>query len=48
LSEEPKEQKLGWKDYVALFIASLETILLPVLIFILVVLLLLVYFDFLR
>jgi len=47
LSEE-KSQRPGWKDYVALFIASLETILLPVLIFVLIVLLLVVYFDFIR
>ena len=41
---EPKDDsvRLGWKDYLALFAAALETVGLPILVFILVVAVILV------
>jgi len=40
--EEPeKEVRLDWKDYVAFVIAAFETILLPVVVFVIVLLVLL-------
>ncbi len=47
---EPRDDsiRVGWKDYLALFAAALETVGLPVLIFILVVAVVLVVTRFIR
>ena len=45
---ENEELKLDWKDFVALSIASLETFLLPIVIFILILLGIVVGLAFLR
>ena len=43
---EKNEEKLGWKDYLAMVIALLETLYLPIIILILVLLILAVFFSF--
>ncbi len=40
LSSKSELLRLGWKDYVAIFIASLQTILLPLVVIVLILLLL--------
>lgn len=49
MSEEEDERKkkfgLEWRDYVAIVIASFETTLLPIVIFVLVIFLLLLIFH---
>lgn len=40
--------KLDWRDYIALAIASLETVLLPLVIFILIILAIVVILAFMR
>ena len=43
-AEERKEDtKLEWRDYVALFWASLETVFLPTIIFIVIILILVIF-----
>ncbi len=46
--KENEELKLDWRDFVALSIASLETFLLPIVVFILILLGIVIGLSFLR